>query len=181
MQAMSLLHIPKTGGVALSRALGRHVFSMGHTSRLEDLPIWPPIITIVRDPAARFVSAWDMVYRQKSGIPEFERWPTPSEAALVPEARAWLEDYWGRAFLPQVHWLRDASYALGRCWYIAHTETLTRDFETIRDALGLVGCEMPMTVARRNANPGEKSTLTDAAAAAIREHYADDIRLLEAL
>ena len=178
---MTLMHVPKTGGVALSHALGRHVHRMGHETTLEALPIWPPIITIVRDPVARWVSAFDMVTRQKRHVPEFDRWPDATTAALDPEALAWLESYWGRAFTPQTHWLRDARYALTRCWYIAHTETLDDDFETIRDAIGAPECVMPIKAALRNANQADKSRVTPEAEAAIRVHYAADYELLEGL
>lgn len=176
--AMSLMHIPKTGGAALGSALGRHVHRMGHETRLESMPLWPPIITIVRDPVARWVSAWDMVL-QKRHPPEYERWPTATDAALQPEALAWLEDYWGRVFTPQTYWLRDPAYAWKRCWYIAHTETLDDDFLTIREAIGASG-EMP-TGTRRNAYQGEKSTLTPEAETALREWYAADYELLKGL
>jgi len=182
MQAMSLLHIPKTGGTALAHALDRYVHRMGHETRLEALPLWPPIVTVVRDPVERWVSAWDMCFRQKKHISEYERWPSASEAALDPEALAWLESYWRRAFTPQTYWLRDSRYALKRCWYIAHTETLTSDFEAIRDVIGAVGCEMPAEGSRRrNGNPAEKSVLTSEAERALREHYFDDYTLLEGL
>ncbi len=181
MQNMTLMHVPKTGGVALSHALGRHVHRMGHETRLEDLPLWPPIITIVRDPVARWVSAYDMVARQKRHVAEMDRWPTASDIALDPEGRAWLESYWGRAFTPQVHWLRDAKYALRRCWYIAHTETLDSDFEAMRDALGATECVMPIKAALRNANQAEKSILSPEAQGAIRQHYAADYEVLGGL
>ena len=182
MMAMSLLHVPKTGGVALATALGRHVVRMGHDMRLEDYPLWPPIISIVRDPVARWISAWDMTYQPNRNIPEYVRWPTANDAALDPEALAWLESYWGRAFWSQCYWLRDAVYTLSRCWYIAHTETLDEDFAIIRDAIGAMGCEMPArTSGRRNANQGVKSILTPVAETAIRAHYHDDYALLRGL
>ena len=185
MMAMALMHIPKAGGVALATALDRHVHRMGHETRLESMPLWPPIITIVRDPVARWVSAWDMCARQMRHVPEYERWPTATDAALNPEALAWLESYWGRAFTPQTWWLRDTKYALKRCWYIAHTETLSADFETIKTAIGAIECEMPgPTSNRRNAAAGHgdtKSVLTPEAIFAITRHYAEDYELLRGL
>ena len=181
MMALSLMHVPKTGGTALAHALGRHVHRMGHKTRLQDMPLWPPIITVVRDPVDRWVSAFDMCLRQKRHVPEFDRWPTATEAALDPEGMAWLQSYWDPAFTPQTWWLRDARYALKRCWYIAHTETLSDDFETIREALGAKG-EMPRAKdSRRNANTDAKSHLTAEARAAVREYYADDYQLLRRL
>lgn len=178
---MTLLHLPKTGGVALSHALGRHVHRMGHETLLEHLPIWPPIITIVRDPVARWVSAYDMVDRQRRHVPESDRWPDASAAALDPEGRAWYETYWKPVFYPQTRWLRDARYALRRCWYICHTETLDDDFATIREAIGANDCVMPIKASLRNQNQADKSVLTPEAQAAIREHYADDYELLAGL
>jgi hypothetical protein len=175
------MHMPKTGGTALATALRGHVHRQGHKARLETLPLWPPIVTVVRDPVERWVSGWDMCFRQRH-VPQFDRWSSPSAAALDPEALAWLEDYWDRIFAPASWWLRDAKTALARCWYIAHTETLTADFEVIRDALGATECAMPAPGSnRRNANPAEKSTLTPAAIEALREHYAADYALLEGL
>jgi hypothetical protein len=180
MMAMALQHIPKTGGSALATALDRHVHRMGHNTRLEDMPLWPPIITIVRDPVERWISAWDMCRRQRH-VTEYQRWPTAEVAALDPEALDWLEGYWGKAFTPQSWWLRDAKYALKRCWYIAHTETLTEDFETIRLAIGAIECSMPDSPGRRNANPGEKSELSLEAELALTARYAEDYELLAGL
>ena len=154
---------------------------MGHETRLEHLPIWPPIITIVRDPVSRWVSAYDMVARQKRHVAEMDRWPTANDVALDPEGRAWLDGYWGRVFHPQTFWLRDAKYALARCWYIAHTETLDDDFEIIRTAIGATECNMPSKPSLRNANQADKSVLSDEAQAVLREHYAEDYELLEGL
>ena len=174
------MHMPKTGGACLGLALHGHVHRMGHMSRLEDMSLWPPIITIVRDPVARWISGWDMCFRRRPGLAEYRRWPTADAAALDPEALQWLTGYWSQVFLPQSWWLRDAKYALSRLWYVAHTETLDADFLTIKDAIGATG-EMPTNPRHRNASPTEPSTLSPEAGAAIREHYAADYRLLEGL
>ncbi len=180
----SLLHIPKTGGTALGAALGRYAHRMGHGMTLMQLPLWPPIIAIVRDPVARWRSAWDMTARQRTNTyAPFERWgENPNDYPKDPEAMQFLEGHWGKAFWPQTYWLRDAPYALSRCWYIAHTETLTEDFELLRDALDARGCEMPgPTHPARNAVPGSPTVLTDEAKDGIRDYYADDCALLAAL
>ena len=175
------MHLPKTGGVALAHALHGYVQREGHKSRLESMPLWPPIITILRDPVERWISAWDMTQQQRCP-PEYGKWPSASACALDPEALAWLEGYWGQVFVPAVWWLRDIDYARSRLWYIAHTETLTQDFEIIRDAIGATDCVMPRPGhGHRNANQGVKSVLTPEAEAALREHYAADYELLEAL
>jgi len=178
---LNLMHIPKSGGVALSHALHGYMQRMGHKSNLEALPLWPPIVTILRDPVERWVSAWDMTQQQRCP-PEYGKWPSASDCALDPGALEWLEGYWGQLFVPATWWLRDADYARSRLWYICHTETLDEDWRTIRDAIGAVDCAMPpVGNGHRNAQPGTKSLLTPEAVAAVRAYYADDYELLEGL
>lgn len=181
---LRLMHIPKTGGSALAAALGPHVHRMGHNVTLGRIPLWPPIVTIVRDPVARWVSGFDMVSRQKH-MPQWERWPDASAVATDPEALEWARERWRPVFEPLTYWMPDAAYALQRLWYVAHTETLDEDFRVITEAIGATECRMPTPDdERRNAldvHGGAKSTLTDEAEAALRAYYAEDYELLAGL
>ena len=178
------LHIPKTGGLALAHGLDGHIHRFGHGTTLRAIP--DPAVTIVRDPIARFVSAWDMCARQgKHFKVEYSRWPTASLAAVSEEAMAWLAEKYLHAFYPLTWWLESADYARSRLWYIAHTETLDADFAVICERLGLEGLHLPaIGDQHRNdhAQHGSSKSVLDAdAAIALREYYDDDYRLLEEL
>ena len=178
---MHQLHIPKTGGLALATALDGHIHRFGHGSRLRDLP--DPVIATVRDPVARYVSAWDMCARQ-SHLPQYERWPTASDAALDDEGFAWLTEQFLHAFRPLVWWLESAEYARERCWHICHTETLEADVAAVCARLGLERHLPDLGHTHSNSARSHgtaKSVLTAEAIAALRERYAGDHELLRGI
>ena len=70
-QIANFLHIPKTGGSAIKTAIGRRLDSKkykihlrGHSCRLKDIPEGDKFFFFLRDPAQRFVSAFN---HKKSG------------------------------------------------------------------------------------------------------------------
>lgn len=176
------LHIPKTGGLALWDALDGQGHRLGHLTRLRQAP--DPVITIVRDPVDRWVSAHDMCSRQFRHLPESARWPTADSFALDAEGMRWLEARFEHAFFPLVWWLETADYARERCWYICHTETLDADWEVVRRMIGSERSLPAIGQQHRNdhlQHGTPKSVLSSAAIAALREWYADDYLLLDGL
>jgi hypothetical protein len=184
VNVLTLLHIPKTGGTAVANGLREHVRQLGHQATLSDAP--DPVITIVRDPAERFVSAWDSCARQRKTYARwYDRWPTANHAALDDEAFAWFGATFTYMFEPMTRWLRAAPYALARCAYIAHTETLDDDWPSIAMLAGNPRLTLPPRD-HREANPREgygveRSTLSEDAREVLRHRYADDYELLEAI
>lgn len=150
---MTFVHIPRTGGLALTEALrGTGVVARGHALRLSMVG---EAITIVRDPIARFISAYD---HQRPDI-DIE------ELAQDPSRGGWFFD-------PMTAWL-DVDRPL---LWVGHTETLAADVARLWDLLGFVG-HLP---AGYNASR-QHSTLSPEGQAAVRAWYADDYALLERL
>jgi len=167
---IQLLHIPKTGGTALWSALSGSgaVHRNGHTFILSHLRQGDEAITILRDPAARFVSAfWWMALRHL--------WPWADPDAMARGiGTAKVDDTLRRTlvFLPQAHWM-DADTPL---LWVGHTESLATDATRLGT---LLGC--PMDLPRSNVGEYPPSPLSATATDNIRAFYADDYALLTRL
>jgi hypothetical protein len=160
-----LLHIGKTGGMALSCALapyansGRYEIRLySHNFTLKDVPRGEKLVFFLRDPISRFISAF--YYRKRLSAPRFTHpWTRSEEAAFTRfgtanelalalssddlELRAAGVD----AMLniehirsPQLSWFIEASYLLSRksdILFIGFQETLNADFEILKRILDL--------------------------------------------
>lgn len=151
---ITFVHIPRTGGLGLTEALrGSGVSAMGHRPRASTVD---DAITIVRDPVARFISAYD---HQRPDV-DIE------ELAQDPSLGGWFFDR-------QTAWLDDEKPLL----WVGHTETLDRDFERLGSLLGLPDARLtPGYNASRS-----HSTLSPEGAASVRTWYAEDYALLARL
>ncbi len=92
MTRIHYLHIGKTGGTAIKSALGPYLKSganeivlHSHATTLADIPIGEPVFFTVRDPADRFVSAFNGMLRQ--GHPRYNDVWTPEEAEMFQKFR----------------------------------------------------------------------------------------------
>lgn len=138
--AVTFVHIPRTGGLALTEALrGSGVITRGHQPRLSGCD---EAITILRDPVERFVSCWD--HWNPSGL-DIET------LARDPERGGW----W---FAPASAWL-DCDRPL---LWVGRTETLAEDYERLRDLLGLKR-DLPVINVHRH-----RSTLSPEGAGSVR-------------
>lgn len=176
------LHIPKTGGWALCNALGAQSHRMGHSTRLRQIPEDAPVITTVRDPVARWVSAFDMCARQ---LRQFQRpYEVASDFAVNDDGRAWLEEHFEHVFRHLTWWLESPEYVKERGVIVLHTETLDDDWETVKAKHGLTGELAPPGHGHRNDHRDQgtvKSVLTPEAMTTLDAVYADDYALLEGL
>lgn len=156
-----LVHIPKTGGTALAAALGPRVRRPGHGLVLSDVPPGADVITIVRDPIERFVSAFWHIANAR-----LFPWASPDHLAReLPE-----DEMRALVFRPQTTWL-DADRELA---WVGHTETLEQDFEQLRDIMGLPPeCALPPRPPRRDVR------LSKASIGNLVAYYASDYRWLE--
>jgi len=158
------VHIPKTGGSALRQALGYLDLDMrypGHRYPISAFPKEDEVITIVRDPVDRFVSAfW---HARPMG------WESPEPFALA------MPDYHMDllVFRPQVAWIDSDRPLL----WVGHTETLEADFERLRPMFRR-GCAPLLPRPPAHYPPPD---LSQQALDNIRDYYADDYALLARL
>lgn len=207
--AVHLLHIGKTGGTALKTALARagvtttalgELVLHDHGTTLAHIPAGDVAICFLRDPVARFVSAFDS--RRRMGRPRYlSRWTWREAVAFArfPSARSLadaLAD--GRrsarfAMTSIRHLDRHYSYWLGdvddrasrvhRLVFVGRQETFERDVVRLGELLGLdeplVVPTDPVAAHRRPRPP--RSALTERGVAAVTAWYRDDSALLDEL
>jgi hypothetical protein len=161
------MHIPKTGGTALTSVLRDFATSSdyeivvhdAHGLRLCDLPRGEKVFLFMRDPISRFISGFYGRQRQDlpryDGVPweageevAFRRFATPNELALAlssddPEQRSAAAAAL-RSFVqlkqPLASWLMNESYLLSRkpdILFIGFQETMNEDFELLKGILNL--------------------------------------------
>jgi len=170
---LRLLHAPKTGGTALAWALrGTGVRRCGHSKTLADMASYDCVLTVVRDPVARFCSIWGWLMK------------TYPARAMTPEAlleRDMLDIGQGLDIMaPQSHWLGPAERLLELAFWIGHTETLDADFARLRRLMGLGPGYVLPPHGHKNRNEGPPAVqLHPQTIDRIRERYAIDYQLLE--
>jgi hypothetical protein len=206
---LHFLHLPKTGGTAVTEALEPHVRGVGyrlilhgHGFRLQDVPRGEKAFFFLRDPITRFVSGFHS--RQREGRPRYERPWSPGEARAfgrftTPDALATAltaADLEVRgAAIEAMHviqhvnaqyrrWLGDEEYLRSRAadiWFVGRQESLDRDFAWVRRALSLPdGAMLPQDDVRAHRSPGGLDTeLSPIAVDNLRAWYASDYRVLE--
>jgi hypothetical protein len=179
------LHIPKTGGTALTAALsGREksgdyeiVLHDGHGVQVSDIPLGEKIFFFMRDPISRFVSGF--YGRQRQDRPRydapwdpeeeavFRRFNTPNEVALALSS----DDHESRVAaatalrcllqlkIPLQSWFYNEAYLRSRAsdiLFIGFQETLKDDFELLRRILGLPGdVVLPTDEVAAHKNPAQ--------------------------
>jgi hypothetical protein len=172
-----------------------------HAFRLSELPRGDHVLFCVRDPIARFVSGF--YSRQTKGQPRyyfewtereriaFERFPTPQQLAKALASDDLEERSHAEAAMVQIRHLRPMQRYVGgpkqvkahlrQIVYIGRQETLSTDWEMIKELLGLPD-RVSLTSDPKKAHRGDSTrdtSLDDEAVAALREWYAKDLRLVE--
>jgi hypothetical protein len=203
------LHLPKTGGTAVTAALEPYLRGAdyrlilhGHGFRLQDVPKGERTFFFLRDPITRFVSGFHS--RQREGRPRYERpWSSGEARAFrrfaTPDALATAltaDDLDTRgAAIEAMHviqhvnalysrWLGDEEYLLSRAtdiWFVGRQERLDEDFARVRVALSLPdGVVLPGDDVGAHRSPAGLDTgLSGTAADNLRAWYASDYRVLE--
>jgi len=176
------LHIPKTGGSAIRWALRYSNVGtepIDHSLRLCDLAPDEEAIVAVRDPVARFVSAYDGERRLVGTVRV--RWPTVDDAAqdipaLIEHYKVWKAPY------PLVYWLHDAATVARKVRYLLHTERLDEGWDVVRREQRNIR-KLPQDGHRNNHElyRQQKSRPSAETIATLRDFYAADYELLEAI
>jgi hypothetical protein len=206
---LHFLHLPKTGGTAVTAALEPHVRGAGyrlilhgHGFRLQDVPRGEKAFFFLRDPITRFVSGFHS--RQREGRPRYERpWSAGEARAFrrfaTPDALATAltaDDLEVRgAAIEAMHviqhvnarygrWLGDEEYLRSRAadvWFVGRQESLDEDFEWVRAALSLPReVALPRDDVGAHRSPAGLDTgLGSTATDNLRAWYAADYRVLE--
>lgn len=209
-RVVHMLHIGKTGGTAVKRALrdcpgpaSLQLMRHGHFVPLSAIPRRDEVFFFLRDPISRYVSGFNS--RLREGRPghdrrwtpgerrAFERFGTPDELAralstedrqLLADARAAMGRI-GHVRWPLAYWLRDAELLAerrDRIILIGAVDTLEADFERLKAALGLpASCQLPTAdEAAHRAPPNSSTALSDVALKNLREWYRADYELIDA-
>lgn len=200
-----VLHISKTGGTALRRALGsvppeHGVISHGHLMRLRDVPEDEGVFFVVRRPTFRFVSAFNSRLRKgrpptrrpwsKGEALAFERFRTPNQLAEALDsadseeqaaARRAMTDIW-HLKMRYTDWLEDEAYLESRrpsIVMVGRTERLNEDFEELKRRLRLPdGLSLPDDPVGSHATPaGFDRALSARGRRNVRGWYRRDIEL----
>jgi hypothetical protein len=212
MAAVHFIHIGKTGGTAIKGALkaaGRPKTRYGkpllhpHRYRLADVPDEDYAFFVMRDPVARFVSAF--YSRLRRGYPRynfewtpaeeevFQIFKTPQDLAAGLGAPDPSQRDAARGAMRSIrHVRRKVAFWLGtprtfqrrlpKIVYIARQETLTHEWPQMKDVLGLPSdLELPTeaVAAHKGDYSAEDRSLTEEAERALVRWYAEDYRLLE--
>lgn len=212
MAVVHFIHIGKTGGTAIKSAMkaaGRPKTRFGriqlhpHRYRLADVPEEDRLFFVMRDPVARFVSAF--YSRLRKGYPRytFEWTPAEEEAFQIFPTPQALASALGGPDLAQrdaartamrsirhvrrkvTFWLgspRTLERRLPQIVYIARQETLTQEWPHLKETLGFPSdLELPTepVAAHRGDHSSEDRSLTEDAERALCRWYAEDYRLLE--
>lgn len=180
-RSIHLLHIGKTGGTAITHAIGsatktpRALIIHPHEITIRDVPEGDGILFFVRDPLARFSSGY--FSRRRQGYPAhkvpwsaeerlaFERFETPDSLAIAlasedPAERCAAED--AMCSIEHVRssywdWFIDEQHFRGR-WadivFIGQQEALNEDFVRLKPKLGLCAdLTLPDDVALAHRSP----------------------------
>jgi len=207
--AVHLLHIGKTGGTAIKKALEPHrktkefeIFLHGHETTLAQLPKGDRVVFFLRDPVSRFVSGF--FSRQRQGRPRydvpwsaderasFERYKTPNQLARAlasPDAAERRQAQRAMRSIRHVRdsfwrWFGDESLFRSRAaelLFVGFQERLADDFSTLRALLGVPErATLPEDEVGAHRNPaGLNRSLDDDAVAALKSWYAADYEFLE--
>ena len=164
---LRFVHVPKTGGVALREALaplGLRFCCDGHLTTLASAQE-EDVITIVRDPIARFISAfWWLT--TKTLWP----WSSPDVMACRMGSSTLVDNAFARYMVlwRQTHWIDSDRPLL----WMGHTETLEADASRLWPLLGL-----DVRLPRRNVGRYPPAELSKRALANLRDFYAADYAL----
>lgn len=212
-RVVHMLHVGKTGGTAVKTALRRcgkdpsvhvRIVLHGHRVYLSHVPPWDDVVFFVRDPISRYVSGFNS--RQREGRPAhyhpwrpgerraFERFATADELARSlgstdPGTRREARHAMTRiahVSTSMKRWLGSPAHLerrRGRIILVGHQETLTKDFERLRQLLGLpASCRLPADGPAAHRSPDTQPTALSAEAEAqLRIWYRDDYALMEHL
>jgi len=203
----TVLHIGKTGGVALTQALASASEShrlrlCGHDVTLKDVPAGEKVVFSVRHPVPRFVSGFNS--RLRKGRPRndiewhpaeravFQRFPTPRELAEAlssqdPSVRDAAEQAMRRTAhtrLSLAHWLVSSEYLLERAGDIVFPlwqPELDADFERIKEILALpAGLLLPHDSIGSHRTPnGFDTELSSTAVDNLERWYAADLPIYQ--
>lgn len=208
-QIANFLHIPKTGGSAVKNALRGipktprcRIHLRGHSCRLTDIPAGDKFFFFIRDPAERFVSAFN---HKKAGRGQWQHHRIAAETAALKRfdtanhlaktlssSNGELRQAAKSAMLSIEHvntfyadWFISQEYFLSRrqdCLYVGFQESLSEDFEQLKALLALPRTlTLPALTSRKaNRNPEQFSkALSSRARANLADWYAQDYAFFE--
>lgn len=206
---LHFLHIGKTGGSAIKFVLAGRPLSRDyvillheHDVRLEDIPIGQKVFFVVRNPIARFSSAF--YSRQRCGQPRiyspwteqeavaFERFASPDDLARSLSSKEDISRAAAQKAMRSIRhlsssywdWFRDDAYFESRrpdLFFIGFQESLDACFERLVKKLGWPeSVRLPKDEIAAHRNPQHlQRALSEEAESNLRDWYAADFRFYE--
>lgn len=205
-QKLHFLHIGKTGGSSIKHALSNDLRQANydikihrHSTHLEDIPIGDKVFFFLRDPADRFVSAFNS--RKRQGRPKtFQPWSINETTAfnlfetaddlaraLSSNDNDAAKEAMQHIFHVKNHlweWFINEEYLRTRLddiLFVGNLASITEDFEDLKQLLGLdMSCALPTDPVASHKTPGNMcQTLSNKGRENIKQWYKNDYRLLE--
>ncbi|MEM7528699.1 MAG: hypothetical protein AAF416_13625 [Pseudomonadota bacterium] len=202
------LHVGKTGGIALGRAIvpyerqgGRIILWHPHETSLRDVPVGEKVFLVLRDPLDRIRSAYKARQRQGGkSLPTpapgaerdvFSRYPSLDALGQALGSAEAEERHRAETAFHSVkhlqdhygHWLVSHDYVRERrddILLICRQERLATDFEALKQKLGLPAHAALSTDAHRanRAPAGKEAALSAEGEAGLRRILAEDYELI---
>lgn len=205
-QKIHILHIGKTGGTAIKYVFNQvesfryDIILHNHKFKLSDVPVDEKAVFFLRNPVSRFLSAF--YSRKRKGKPRYNsQWSKTEELLfnafpshhmfinalnkreeagmqLLNKSLEEIKHFWSITY-----WLESIDYLAKRkndILFVGFQETLTKDFEILKDKLGLdKSIILPVNDVDAHRGQGYDKSLNNDQKNLLEKLYIEDLNIIE--